>query len=264
MAKTLLVFGVVSLLALGGATAQTPPPAERASENTLNKSEREQGWRLLWDGRTTAGWRSAKGDAFPAKGWQIRDGELSVLASDGAESRNGGDIITREQFSNFELKVDFRLTPGANSGIKYFVDPTLLRGEGSAIGLEFQLLDDARHPDAKLGRDGNRTVGSLYDLITARDLARSGGPKPNVPIGAWNTARIIVRGRHVEHWLNGVKVVEFERGSPAFRSLVAQSKYAKWPSFGEWPSGPILLQDHGDQVSFRNIKIRTLPAGGKQ
>ncbi|RHW19291.1 DUF1080 domain-containing protein [Sphingomonas gilva] len=232
-------------------------------ENTLSSEERAQGWRLLWDGETTAGWKAAKGDGFPAQGWEIDDGVFSVLASDGAESRNGGDIITTEEFSNFELLIDFRITPGANSGIKYFVDPDLLKGEGSAIGLEFQILDDERHPDAKMGRDGNRTVGSLYDLIPARNLENPGEPKPVRPIGEWNTARILVDGRHVEHWLNGVKVVEYERGSPEFRALVAQSKYAKWPSFGEWPSGPILLQDHGNLVSFRNIKIRPLPAAAK-
>lgn len=249
--------------------ACTPPasdsPAENVAdesveaENTLSSEERAQGWRLLWDGKTTAGWKAAKGDSFPEQGWKIDGGVLSVLASGGAESRNGGDIITTEEFSNFELKVDFRITPGANSGIKYFVDPELLKGEGSAIGLEFQILDDERHPDAKMGRDGNRTVGSLYDLIAARNLANPGEPKPARPVGEWNTARILVDGRHVEHWLNGVKVVEYERGSPEFRELVAQSKYAKWPSFGEWPSGPILLQDHGNLVSFRNIKIRELP-----
>lgn len=230
------------------------------SANTLTAEERAQGWRLLWDGETSNGWKAAKGEGFPDQGWQIEDGVLSVLASDGAESRNGGDIITTEEFSNFDLMVDFRITPGANSGIKYFVDPELLKGEGSAIGLEFQILDDERHPDAKMGRDGNRTVGSLYDLIPARDLETPGQPKTVRPIGEWNTARILVQGRHVEHWLNGVKVVEYERGSPEFRALVAESKYAQWPSFGEWPSGPILLQDHGNLVSFRNIKIRPLPA----
>lgn len=225
--------------------------------NRLSPGEAKAGWTLLWDGRTTNGWRSAKGPAFPARGWTIRDGILSVEPSGGGESTNGGDIITTRDFSDFELSVDFRLTPGANSGIKYFVDPNLLKGEGSAIGLEYQLLDDARHPDAKMGRDGNRTLGSLYDLITARNLSDPDSPGKRInPPGEWNRALLVVRGNHVEHWLNGFKVVEYERGSPEFRRLVAISKYAKWPRFGEWESGPILLQDHGDRVDFRSIKLR--------
>ncbi|MGN7930651.1 3-keto-disaccharide hydrolase [Sphingopyxis sp. 22461] len=225
--------------------------------NRLTDAERGAGWKLLWDGKTTQGWRSAKGPAFPKKGWSIADGILSVEKSSGAEATNGGDIITTRDYKSFELSVDFRLTPGANSGIKYFVDPNLLKGDGSAIGLEFQLLDDERHPDAKMGRDGNRTIGSLYDLITARNLSDpdSLGKRVNAP-GEWNRAVIVVRGKHVEHWLNGFKVVEYERGSPAFRELVARSKYAKWPNFGEWEQGPILLQDHGDRVDFRSIKLR--------
>ena len=225
--------------------------------NRLTDAERGAGWKLLWDGKTTQGWRSAKGPAFPKKGWSISDGVLSVEKSGGAEATNGGDIITTRDYKSFELSVDFRLTPGANSGIKYFVDPNLLKGDGSAIGLEFQLLDDERHPDAKMGRDGNRTIGSLYDLVTARNLSDpdSPGKRVNAP-GEWTRAVIVVRGKHVEHWLNGFKVVEYERGSPAFRQLVARSKYAKWPNFGEWEQGPILLQDHGDRVDFRSIKLR--------
>lgn len=227
--------------------------------NRLSPGERRAGWKLLWDGKTNRGWRSAKGPAFPTKGWSIQGGILTVEPSTGGEATNGGDIITTRDYSNFELSVDFRLTPGANSGIKYFVDPNLLKGEGSAIGLEFQLLDDNLHPDAKMGRDGNRTVGSLYDLITARNLSDANYPVKRVnPPGEWNRAVIVVRGRHVEHWLNGFKVVEYERGSKEFRELVAISKYAKWPNFGEWTKGPILLQDHGNRVDFRSIKLREL------
>ena len=222
------------------------------TNNILTAQEKADGWRLLWDGKTSEGWRSAKYDGFPQKGWEIKDGVFSVQPSGGAESANGGDIITREKFANFELVADFKITPGANSGIKYFVDADLNKGAGSAIGLEYQILDDLRHPDAKLGRNGDRTMASLYDLIPAAI-----SKKPN-PTGEWNTARIVSRGHHVEHWLNGQKVLEYERGSKEFRDLVAMSKYAHWGNFGELPEGPILLQDHGDAVSFRNIKIRTL------
>jgi hypothetical protein len=239
----------------------TELPGGRASAselNTLTAEEKAAGWRLLWDGKSTDGWRSAKSESFPKRGWEMNDGVLTVLASGGAESAAGGDIITRERFSQFELVLDFKITEKANSGIKYFCQPNLdpitgtgaKTATGSAIGLEFQILDDARHPDAKQGRDGNRTIGSLYDLIPA-----VAAKKVN-PIGDWNTARVVVRGSHVEHWLNGEKVLEFERGSPAFRDLVARSKYKTIPGFGEWADGHILLQDHGDRVSFRNIKLR--------
>ena len=234
-----------------------------AATNTLTDAEKAAGWQLLWDGKTTAGWLSAKSENFPANGWSMKDGVLTVHENGGEESADGGDIITRQRYTNFELMADLKITPGANSGIKYFVQPALSpidkktgqpTAVGSAIGLEFQILDDARHPDAKLGRDGDRTMGSLYDLIPA-----ASSKQPN-PIGEWNTAHIVVQGSHVEHWLNGQKVVEYERGSPAFRALVAQSKYKDIPGFGEWHDGHILLQEHGNDVSFQNIKIRELPA----
>jgi hypothetical protein len=235
--------------------------ASGAPANTLSEAERAAGWRLLWDGKSTAGWRSAKGEAFPQQGWEIKDGALTVQASGGGESAAGGDIVTRERFSQFDLMLDFKITAGANSGIKYFCQPNLdpitgtgaKAATGSAIGLEFQILDDERHPDAKAGRAGNRTIGSLYDLMTAAPTKHAS------PIGEWNTARVTVVGNQVEHWLNGQKVVSYERGSAAFREAVAQSKYKNIPGFGEWADGHILLQDHGNQVSFRNIKLR-IPA----
>ncbi len=242
----------LKLTELSGGSASVSAP------NALTDAEKVAGWRLLWDGKTTDGWRSARSEAFPKKGWVIQDGVLTVLASGGAESAGGGDIVTRERYSQFELLVDFKITEGANSGIKYFCEPNLdpitgtgaKAATGSAIGLEYQILDDARHPDAKAGRDGNRTIGSLYDLIPA-----TAAKKVN-PVGEWNTARILVKDKHVEHWLNGEKVLEYERGSEAFRALVAKSKYKSIPGFGELPDGHILLQDHGNSVSFRNIKIR--------
>lgn len=224
--------------------------------NTLTESERRKGWRLLWDGKTSNGWRSARAENFPEKGWLMEDGVLTVQPGDGGESTGGGDIVTRDQFSDFELKLDFKITEGANSGIKYFVQPELNKGEGSAIGCEFQLLDDSRHPDATMGVKGNRTLGSLYDLIPAANLSVPSRGKEFRGTGEWNQARIVVRGNHAEHWLNGFKVVEYERNTPMFRALVAYSKYKVWPNFGDWAQGHILLQDHGDKVSFRNIKIR--------
>ncbi len=223
--------------------------------NQLTPNEKRKGWRLLWDGKTANGWRGAKLDRFPDHGWEMADGVLSVLSSGGAESRNGGDIVTNDSFSHFELSVDFKITEGANSGIKYFVDSELNKGEGSAIGLEFQVLDDKKHPDAKMGKNGNRTVGSLYDLIRAENNDSSRG-KNFKGVGQWNNARIVVKGGHVEHWLNQVKVVEYDRFSQTFKALVEKSKYEKWENFGRIPEGLLLLQDHGDKVSFKNIKVR--------
>jgi hypothetical protein len=219
--------------------------------NTLTETELKEGWKLLFDGTTTNGWRGAYRTTFPEKGWEVHDGMLIVEASEGGEAANGGDIVTVDEYRSFDLKVDFRLTEGANSGIKYFVTEEQKQHPGSAIGLEYQLLDDARHPDAKLGIDGNRTLASLYDLIPARNK------HPN-PIGAWNTARILVKGTHVEHWLNGVMVLEYERGGKEFLAHEAESKFRDMPDFGIAEKGHILLQDHGNQVFFRNVKIRIL------
>ncbi|HEX5024830.1 MAG TPA: DUF1080 domain-containing protein, partial [Agriterribacter sp.] len=211
------------------------------------------GWKLLFDGVSSAGWQGAKTGSFPEKGWRIADGNITVLASNGGESTNGGDIVTKDLYSAFDLSFEFKLTTGGNSGVKYFV--TLSENNtGSAIGLEYQVLDDKVHPDAKMGINGNRTLSSLYDLITAKKTDRFVHPP-----GEWNKGRVIVYpNNHVEHYLNGVKVLEYERGSQAFRDLVAHSKYKKWPNFGEAKEGRILLQDHGDEVSFRSIKIREL------
>ncbi|MHC1733239.1 MAG: DUF1080 domain-containing protein [Bacteroidales bacterium] len=216
--------------------------------NTLTDREMSDGWKLLFDGSTSTGWRGAHNEAFPESGWVIENGCLKVLASGGGESKGGGDIVTVDQYGNFDLFLEFMITEGANSGVKYFVTENYAT-TGSAIGLEYQILDDQRHPDAKMGRDGNRTVASLYDLIPAANKRFNG-------VGQWNAAHIVSDNGHVEHWLNGFKVLEYERGSEAYRQLVKESKYKDFVGFGEADKGHILLQDHGNEVWFRSIKIR--------
>lgn len=223
-----------------------------AQDNQLTNKEKEAGWKLLFDGKTTIGWKGAFIDKFPEKGWKIAQGMLEVDANGGAESADGGDIVTLKEYDNFELKVDFKLTKGANSGVKYFVaaQQATPANPRSAFGLEYQLLDDAVHPDAKLGKNGNRTLASLYDLIPA--IAN----KPIRPIGEWNTLKIVVNGNHIEHWLNGVLVLTYERGSDSFKNLVSKSKYKDIPGFGLSKKGRILLQEHGFKVFYKNIKIK--------
>ncbi len=259
----LLITALLGLIASLAISCSTCCQKSSKEPNSLTSHEQVAGWRLLWDGKTTDGWRSAKGDYFPNKSWLIQDGVLTVVATGNAEAQDGGDIITRERYSNFEFTADFKMTHGCNSGIKIFVQPNLspidkVTGKpsavGSAIGMEFQVLDDERHPDAKLGRNGDRKLGSFYDVIPAPET------KKVMPMGEWNHARILSQGRHVEFWLNGEKTVEFERGSPAFREAVALSKFKDIPGFGEWADGHVLLQEHGSAVSFQNIKIRELSA----
>ncbi len=220
--------------------------------NNLDPDEAAQGWRLLWDGKTAKGWRSARGEGFPDKGWTLQNGELAVTPKGG-----GGDIMTDEEFGAFELQMEFKVSPGANSGIFYLLASPHDPASGAPNGLEYQILDDERHPDAKLGIEGNRTLASLYDIYPRAKLMTNVGIAPKVDV--WQHARIVARADgSVEHWLNGVKVLEFQRGSNDYRAHVAAGKFKNSPGFGEAPKGRILLQDHGDAVSFRSIKIRPL------
>ena len=201
-----------------------------------------KGWQSLFDGKTINGWRKASRDTVPDEAWFADQG---VLTFDPAKG-HGGDIVTKSTFRNFELSIQFKVSEGGNSGIKYFIFPN------SSLGCEYQIIDDERHVDAGLGKNGNRKTGSFYDVLPA-DPA-----KKYKPAGEWNTARIIAVGNHVEHWLNGSKVLEFERGSEPFRQAIAESKFKSTKNFAEALTTPILLQAHGDKVSFRDIKIKEL------
>jgi len=222
---------------------------ENLVANNLSVVEKKQGFNLLFDGESTKCWKNAKTGEFPTKGWEVKDGILSVLSNGGDQSKKGGDIITKREFGAFEFKFEFMYTEGANSGIKYGIG-----NNGPGLGLEYQILDDDKHPDAKNGAVGNRTLASLYDLIPA-DKERRYIKGAN----RWNRGRIIVYPCGiVQHWLNGRKVIEYTRGNNVYKALVARSKYAKHEGFGLAEKGPILFQDHNDTVHFRSLKIREL------
>lgn len=228
-------------------------PVINLLKNNISAQEKAQGFKLLFNGTDFTDWRGVHQDKMPEKHWSVADGIMNVSPSDGSET--GNDIITNEQFGAFELVFDFKLSEGANSGVKYFVNEEFDSNGKSGIGLEYQILDDERHPDAKMGVVGNRTLASLYDLIPSNQLDK----RFQRPIGEWNQGRIIVYPNNiVQHWLNGFKVVEYERNSNIFKALVARSKYEKYPNFGAADKGNALLQDHGNNVSFKNIKIRNL------
>lgn len=222
--------------------------------NHLSEQEKMNGVTLLFDGKTTNGWRGVYKDHFPDSGWVAKDGMLTVLKSHDSEEAGGGDIVTNKEYGAFILQFDFRMTEGANSGVKYFVTEKEDTKGKSAIGLEYQILDDERHPDAKMGSIGNRTLASLYDLIPSVKQ-----PRARHKIGEWNRGMIIVYpDGKTEHYLNGWKMLDYQRGSQYFYALVAKSKYDHWLNFGMAPTGHILLQDHGHRVDFQSIKIQEL------
>lgn len=208
--------------------------------NAIHQTKTQGKWQSLFDGKTVTGWRNMKQDIPPEKSWVVEKGALVFDPAVG----HGSDIITTRTFKDFEFTAEFKISDGGNSGIKYFLLPN------TNLGCEFQIIDDKKHADAMLGENGNRKTAALYDIMPPNPN------KPYKPAGEWNTIRIITKGNHVEHWLNGVKVLEYEKGSEAFREAIARSKFNKTAGFAETSPSPILLQAHGDKVSFRNIKIR--------
>ena len=252
------------LAACGPGVEETVPeqsaPASEVLPNTLSEAELAEGWTLLFDGESFAGWRGLGRDSVPAAHWVVEDGAIRKLASgdvptaaDG-QPLEGGDIMTVEAYENFELVLEWKVAPAANSGIKYNVDEqmsTSFPPAYAALGFEYQILDDDLHPDAQNGP--NRTAAALYDVIAP------GAEKRLRPVGEYNEARVVFQGGHGEHWLNGVKVVEYDLGTDRFESMLAASKYAPIDGFADKRTGHIVLQDHGDNVWFRNIKIRELP-----
>ena len=228
------LYASVLLLAL---TAHASEP------NQLTDAEKQTGWKLLFDGKTTKGWRGYTQTAMPAKGWRVEDGTLKKVGGE-----RGGDIITVEKFNDFDLTWEWRIGPGGNNGLKYLVT----EDRPSAPGQEYQLIDDMKNADAKVGP--HRATSSFYDVLPPSD------DKPLRPAGEWNQSRILIQGNHVEHWLNEKKVLEYELGSDAVKAAVAKSKFKNASGFGEKITGHIMLTDHGDECSFRNIKIRVLSA----
>jgi hypothetical protein len=228
-------------ISLGGAAAAQAP-------NRLTSAEQKAGWTLLFDGTSLDGWRAYKRPDAAGTRWVVKDGLLCLAPGDSTDTRGARDIVTTKPYSQFELAWDWRVSAGGNSGLKYFV----LEDRDAAIGHEYQLIDDNKHPDAKVGP--HRQTAALYDVFPAAD-------RPSKPAGEWNTSRVVVRGTEVEHWLNGTKVLAYTLDSPALREAIAKSKFKDVERFGKPQNGLILLQDHGDAVCYRNVKVR--PINGK-
>lgn len=245
-----IALAAVTCVLAGSAAAQSP--------NQLTAAERAAGWRLLFDGTSLAGWRGLGYDSVPTAHWRVVDGAIvkipaaKVRRQADGQPAAGGDLMSIESFRDFELAFEWRVTPGGNSGVKYNVSEELSLAHAAnhaALGFEYQLLDDVLHPDNKVA---THHAGALYDIIAPNTAKRLR------PVGEWNSARVLLRGNHGEHWLNGVKVVEFDLGTPRLDSLLDKSKYQPIPGFAERRPGHIILQDHGDEVYFRSIKIREL------
>ena len=211
--------------------------------NTLSADERAQGWKLLFDGRSLQGWHLYTKKAMPDAGWKVEDGLLKKIAK-----VRGGDIVTDQVFGDFDLTWEWRVAAAGNNGLKYLVTEQ----RPSAPGHEYQMIDDTGHPDGKLGP--KRQTASFYDVLPPA------ANKPLKPVGEWNASRVLVQGNHVEHWLNGAKVLEYELGSEAMKAAVAASKFKNAAGFGTKIKGHIMLTDHQDECWFRNLKIRELPA----
>ncbi|CAM4045863.1 DUF1080 domain-containing protein [Gillisia hiemivivida] len=225
-----------------------------AKVNELSQEEKDEGWKLLFDGKTTEGWRGYNKDSFPSQGWVVEDGAIKVQGTGSGEAGGPGDIIYDEQFKDFELTLEWKVSEGGNSGIFYLAQEI----EGEPIytsAPEMQILDNDKHPDARLGTDGNRQAGSLYDLIPAK-------PQNAKPVGEWNKISILVYRGTVVHNQNGENVVEYHLWTDKWKEMVKNSKFKDWENFlnagGEDKQGFIGLQDHGDDVWFRNIKIKKL------
>jgi len=231
-----LSLAALVLLASSASAADEPKP------NTLTEKEKADGWKLLFDGKTTNGWHAFKGKDVPDK-WKVRDGALVISPKNG---KQGGDIVTDDDFGNFELAFEWKVTPGANSGVMYRVSED--EGGPFFTGPEYQILDNKLHPD---GRSKFTSAASCYALYAPSEDATR-------PVGEWNQGKIVVNGNRVEHWLNGKKVVAYELGSDDWNGRVAKSKFKEWKKFGTLKKGRIDLQDHGDEVAYRSIKIRVL------
>ena len=219
-------------------------------DNTLTPVEVAGGWKLLFDGTQTSQWRGAYMKTFPAHGWIVKDGELRGEFTNGAEAGDGGDIVTRKKYANFEMVFDWKLGPGGNSGVKYFVEERLPKPAGSQPGYEYQIIDDSNYIYQGVHLPPQLKTAAIYDVVAAK--------KPDTTMGVWHRSRIRVRGNHIEHWLDNVEVLDVNRTSDIFKRGVAESKFHDYPNFGSLTSGYILLQDHGQNVAFKNLKIREL------
>ena len=232
--KTLALVSVVTLLSTWAFAAEL---------NQLSSEEKASGWKLIFDGHSTEGWRGYGKESFPTNGWKVEDGLLKKIAGE-----HGGDIITKEQFDDFDFRWEWRIAPKGNNGVKYLVTEQ----RKGAPGHEYQMIDDEGHPDGKLGP--KRQTASFYDV-----LPPSAERTVNKP-GEWNSSRVLIRGNHVEHWLNGAKVLEYELGSDLVKVALQASKFKTQPGFGTKIKGHLLLTDHADECWFRNLKIRELSA----